>query len=143
MPEVTEAERKEVGAQAERGGGDADIAAQAKKELSEIDSKLQDLFKARKVVIDKLPKQDENVTFPKIPNGPAVFYETDRHEAWIGIPFDLTNNPMVIMAALDGAKMQVLGHCDAYLQERARREQLKISPVGKMAQGVINKIFKH
>lgn len=84
----------------------------------------------------------EPVVFPELPNGPAVFYNTDTDCIWYGIPFSKVNNPVIIMAAIDNAKLVVLNHLQQYQVKMLQREQFKQSALGQRTNGVIKDLFE-
>lgn len=87
-------------------------------------------------------KKVEDLKFPALGNGPAVFYETERHELWMGIPFDKVNDPNMVTACLDRAKYESLIYLSNYHQTLMRKKQLEISPLGGKIKKTMNDLFQ-
>lgn len=86
------------------------------------------------------PKQ-EQVAFPALGKGPAVFYETDKHEVWIGIPLNLVGEPSFVLAAIDRAKYEALIYLQQHMISVAQRKQLEASPLGLSIKKTMTDLF--
>lgn len=84
------------------------------------------------------PASSESVVaFPVLQRGPAVFYETDRHEVWVGLPLrqmvptvegpvEVNVDAFSLAIHLDRAKYDTLIHLAADqkdLHEKRQRQQ--------------------
>jgi hypothetical protein len=79
--------------------------------------------------------------FPSLENGPAVVYENERHEVWVGIPFSKVPDPNMVTATLDRAKYEALMYLSSFHQAMAARQKLQVSPVGKRVQNSLSNLF--
>ncbi len=86
------------------------------------------------------PKPEEP-RFPSLANGPAVVYENERHEVWVGIPFDKIMEPTLVMACLDRAKYDALLFLSNYHAQLRARQQLSVSPLGGKIKKTMSDIF--
>lgn len=84
--------------------------------------------------------ESPSVGFPILDKGPAVFYDNDRHQVWIGLPLEQVNDPTMLMAAIDWSKLQTLAHRNDYIMQLMKRKQFEASPTGerisKMLKGI-------
>lgn len=90
-------------------------------------------------------KSEETVVFPQLAKGSAVFYETERHEIWIGVPLrnaaqtkegeriDVPIEPLLVSLALDRAKYEGVAYLmqdrGAFMEEQQRKQGLSKSGI--------------
>lgn len=77
------------------------------------------------------PSQESGplVRFPEMPNGPAVFYDDERSEVWVGIPFKQMDNAIFVTAFLDRAKFDTLAHLQKHqmkMIEESKKNKLHL-----------------
>lgn len=87
------------------------------------------------------PEKHEDVTFPQLPNGPAVFYETERDEVWIGIPFKQIGEPSFVLAAIDRAKYEALIYLQQHMIKVMNRKKFEVSPLGQRVKQTMADLF--
>ncbi len=88
------------------------------------------------------PKPEEKLVFPSLANGPAVVYENERHEVWIGLPLDKVMDPTMIMACIDRSKYDALVFLSQHHAQLRARQQLAVSPLGGKMKRTMKDIFE-
>lgn len=65
------------------------------------------------------------VKFPDISKGPALFYEDERKEVWLGIPLMAVADPNLLVAAFDRAKWDALQHLARFQQQLIAKAKIE------------------
>lgn len=90
--------------------------------------------------LEESEKKELPVTFPGLGKGSSVFYETDRHEVWIGIPLrnavttqegetiQIPIEPLLVSLALDRAKYESVAYLmqdrNSFVEDQQRKKTL-------------------
>lgn len=81
---------------------------------------------------------EEKINFPVLKRGPAVFYEDERHEIWIGLPLrikvgeqEAVIDPLSLTVHLDRSKFDSLIYLSqdqrSLMEQEARKKSLEKS----------------
>lgn len=83
----------------------------------------------------------EDIKFPVLDKGPAVFYDDGSHQVWLGIPFKMVDNPLFVLTALDRAKQDVLMYLSRHQAEMMKAEHDKRETKNKFGLGPLKNLF--